>query len=202
MKQLLSLLLTACLLFSFSACGDSAQKPASSSSAEGVADTQEVLVVKPIVSEPEPEMALDKIYESVEIEDVKELNLRVLTEEFGFDFTQYALEDCAGRYTSGRFGLANVFILKPSKKLPSTAKAASSSGTSSALPQTPMNLVRDQLQTAKANLTIQTASYDIYDSHDIAQNAQIFEQGGYVIMLMLEDNEAARQIIDLYIPKT
>ena len=44
--------------------------------------------------------------------------------------------------------------------------------------------------------------YDIYNSTEISENALIFNQGGYIIMLMLEDNQAARTIIEEYIPNT
>ena len=43
--------------------------------------------------------------------------------------------------------------------------------------------------------------YDVYNSASIAENALIFERGGYVVMLMLEDNDSARSIIEKYIPE-
>ena len=45
-------------------------------------------------------------------------------------------------------------------------------------------------------------NYDVYNSSAIAQGALIFERGGYVVMLMLEDNNSARAIIEKYIPET
>ena len=45
------------------------------------------------------------------------------------------------------------------------------------------------------------ANYDVYNSASIAENAVIFERGGYVVMLMLEDNDAARSIVERYIPE-
>ena len=44
-------------------------------------------------------------------------------------------------------------------------------------------------------------NYDVYNSSAIAENAVIFERGGYVVMLMLEDNDSARRIIERYIPE-
>ena len=44
-------------------------------------------------------------------------------------------------------------------------------------------------------------NYDILDAHTIAKNALVYEQGGYVILLMLSDNESAQDIIDQHIPQ-
>lgn len=44
-------------------------------------------------------------------------------------------------------------------------------------------------------------NYDVYNSSAIAENAVIFERGGYVVMLMLEDNDSARRIVERYIPE-
>ena len=53
----------------------------------------------------------------------------------------------------------------------------------------------------KLNRAKEFENYDVYDAHQIAQDAVIYEQGGYLIMLMLADTDAARDVIDQYIPK-
>lgn len=61
--------------------------------------------------------------------------------------------------------------------------------------------VRDALEQVKLNRAKEFENYDVYDAHQIAQDAVIYEQGGYLIMLMLADTDAARDVIDQYIPK-
>lgn len=58
-----------------------------------------------------------------------------------------------------------------------------------------------QLKERKDSRTREFANYDVYNSTEIAENAVIFERGGYVVMLMLEDNESARRIVERYIPE-
>lgn len=136
--------------------------------------------MSPLVTQADPQTALEKIYENVDIEDVAEADARDLGRVFSID-TQL-VDDFAVRYASGKFGIANVFILKP-KSEEDAAK------------------LRDQLEQVKLTITRECEHYDIYNSYQIAQDAQIYEQGGYLIMLMLADTEAARNVIDLYIPK-
>ena len=58
-----------------------------------------------------------------------------------------------------------------------------------------------QLRERKDARVREFANYDVYNSALIAENAVIFERGGYVVMLMLEDNDAARSIVERYIPE-
>ena len=88
-------------------------------------------------------------------------------------------------YTSGLYGIADVFILKP---LPGAGEQE-------------LAILREQLEQVKLNLSREVENYDIYNAYQIVQEAPIFEQGGYLIMLMVEDTDAARRAIDQYIPK-
>ena len=49
---------------------------------------------------------------------------------------------------------------------------------------------------------LKTEEYDVLGSHRIAEEAQIYQYGSYLIMLMLEDNSAAAEIVQRYIPST
>ena len=89
-----------------------------------------------------------------------------MTDKFFIDTS--LLDEFYVRYSSGRFGVADVFILKPSSPddAPRCArcwKASSFQGLRS-------------LKTTMSTIP-----------HQIAQDAQIFEQGGYIIMLTLAD---------------
>lgn len=138
------------------------------------------ITINPVVKEADPETALERIYEGNTVEGVSEASSSILSDRFFIPSN--LLEDFHVRYSSGRFGVADVFILKPAPD--SSAK------------------VRDLLEQVKLSRIQEFESYDIYNAHQIAQNAQVFEQGGYTVLLMLEDNEKARNIIDRYIPKS
>lgn len=175
MKRLIALFL-ACILFA----GCSKQnRPAGPETVTTVTNAAQIAIT-PRITEADPETALDKIYESVTISDVKEADARDLSKVFSMDTT--LLETSYVRYTSGKFGLANVFILKPKT-------------------EDDIMKVSNQLAQVKLAISRETEHFDVYSAYQIAQDAQIYEQGGYLIMLMVADTEAARKIIDTYIPK-
>ena len=101
-------------------------------------------------------------------------------QSLGFDL--WNVEEYYVRYSSGRYGLADVFILRPFHN--------------------DYDSVRESLETVKLDRIRKTEDYDILGSHRIAQEAQIYQYGSYLIMLMLEDNTAAAEIIQRYIPST
>lgn len=138
------------------------------------------VAVNPMVTVADPVTAIEKIYEKVEIEDITEADARDLSRIFSIDTG--LLESSFVRYTSGKFGLADTFILKP--KDPAD------------IPK-----LREQLEQVKLSIAKECEHFDIYNSYDIAQNGQIFEQGGYLILLMMDEAIGARPTIDLYIPK-
>ncbi len=61
--------------------------------------------------------------------------------------------------------------------------------------------VLSALRERKDSRTREFANYDVYNSTSIAENAIIFERGGYAVMLMTEDNDLARKIVERYIPE-
>lgn len=132
-----------------------------------------------VVDTADPEAALDAIYQDCEIRGVEKATIRILRDQFYINPDQ--IVDYYVRYSSGRYGLADVFILKPE------------AGEELA--------VRESLEQVKLSRIKEFESYDIYNAYQIAQDAEIFSQGGYEIMLMVEDLEAAREAIDQYIPK-
>lgn len=133
----------------------------------------------PLVETAEPETAMEKIYEGVSVRGLSDASDDDLTDKFFLDVSM--LDSYWVRFSSGDFGLADVFILKPSEGMEPK--------------------VRDALEQIKLNRAKEFENYDIYDAHQIAQDAVIYEQGGYLIMLMLADTDAARDVIDQYIPK-
>ena len=146
------------------------------------------IVISSTVEVADPEAALDKIYETVDIMDVSEASDRDLRDQFYLDTD--LLAEYYVRFASGRFGVADVFILKPQEGLDAEET------------QQIQAQVREQLEQVKINREKQFENYDIYNAYQIAQEAPIYGQGGYLVMLMLEDTDHAREIIDQYIPKS
>ncbi len=134
-----------------------------------------------------PKKALEKIYASLgkraglveptpeQLETVVGLNLDNIKESYV-------------RYIETDFGANDVYILLP--KPGENEKGESYRE----------NVLTD-LKERKDNRTREFSNYDVYNSSSIAENAIIFERGGYVVMLMTEDNDLARQIIEKYIPE-
>ena len=57
-----------------------------------------------------PEEALNEIYFNVDILGVQEVTTKVLVDEFGLSSSHWV--SVHGRYTNGRFGIADVFIIQ------------------------------------------------------------------------------------------
>ncbi|GKH48749.1 MULTISPECIES: DUF4358 domain-containing protein [Anaerotruncus] len=146
---------------------------------EGPGQDAAVESAGPLVETAEPETAIEKIYENVTVRGLADASDDDLTDKFFLDVSM--LDSYWVRFSSGDFGLADVFILKPSEGMEPK--------------------VRDALEQVKLNRAKEFENYDVYDAHQIAQDAVIYEQGGYLIMLMLADTDAARDVIDQYIPK-
>ncbi len=138
-------------------------------------DAQAVAAVS---GDADPAAALDAIYADLSVKKLKDADSQDLKTFFQLDTSM--LESFHVRYTSGKYGLSNVFILKPKSGYADDIKV--------------------QLQTIQENLMEEFKQFDVNNSYSIAQSAEIYNHGDYVIMLMLADNEAAREILDAYLP--
>ena len=129
----------------------------------------------------DPEGAIEEIYRDIDIKEVAVADDDLMEDTLGFDLWN-DIEEYYVRYSSGRYGIADVYIIKPY--------------------ESSYDVVRENLEAIKLDRVRKSESYDILDSHKIAQEAEIYRYGSYLIMLMLEDNEAAMEIISRYIPST
>jgi len=130
------------------------------------------------VENPDPQLAIDAIYKSIDGAAPQLADDDEITELLGVepsDFEEYYVYT-----TDPKEGLNNLFIFKET-------------GDSTEL--------RKALDQYRTNLEREYENYDILGSYSIAKNAMIKEQGGYVIMLMTEDNEAAQKILFEYLPQ-
>lgn len=126
-----------------------------------------------------PEEALTEIYFDVEILGVQEATPQVLVDEFGLDPTHWL--SVHGRYTNGRFGIADVFLIRPRPGHEDE--------------------VRECLETIKLARMNRFRNFDVYDSYSLAENGSIYQRGDYYILLMIDDEERVREILRNYIPR-
>ena len=103
MKKLLALVCAAAVALGLPGCGQKAESTPTSSLPQDA--------VLPLVDQADPEQAMEAIYAEVEIRDVQQADDQILLEKFFIDPSQ--LESYTVWYTSGLYGIADVFILKP-----------------------------------------------------------------------------------------
>jgi hypothetical protein len=122
-----------------------------------------------------PAAALEAIYETSDIRGVSTVNAVILDEQFGVTTDLYL--KAWGRYTDGTYGVADVFIFRTLQ------------GQEDAL--------REALEQVKTNRIVECRNYDIYNSLECAESAQIFQVGEeYMCLVMIEDADGARDIIE------
>ena len=116
------------------------------------------------------EDALDAIYFDVPI-------MGRLAADFGVDTS--CLSAVYGRYTDGRFGIADVIIVVPK---PGEEGAA-----------------RDLLVTVRTSRAAHFANYDIYGAGELAENGVIYTLDDYTVLLMINNTEHVRELLEQYI---
>lgn len=134
--------------------------------------------VKEAVTVAKPQEAVDAIYASLESYEAEPIRYIDLEEQLGIKPS--SVSGYYGKISDPNEGLADVAILLPKDQERESVSLA--------------------LSKYKEKRMKEFENYDILDAYAIAQNAVIYEQGGYIIMLMLSENDAVRKIIDGYIP--
>ena len=177
MKRLIFFCAAILLAFPLGGC-DSAQTSAEVYLDSGIADSGEGLTLY-FEEEEAAAQALEEIYETVDVRGLAFANRDQLKNKF-FINPDY-LEEFHVKYASGRYGVADVFLLKPYPEYRAD--------------------VRESLEQVKVSRVKEFENFDIYNSYRIAQDAVIFEQGEYVVMLMLDDTETARAVINRHLPQ-
>lgn len=130
--------------------------------------------------EAQPEKALEEIL-ALQNSDLGlvEPDLEETAELLGLE--EEDLEESYAFYKDKDFGAGDVFLLKPAQGEKET--------------------VRQALKDWQEERVRSFSSYDIYNSAAISQNALLFEWGNYLVLLMVEDNEAARALVETYLPE-
>ncbi len=137
-------------------------------------------IVEEQITEADPQAALEDIYANFDRETgLLNANYKDMTDVMGFDMAQ--IEEYHVRYMQTDFGASDVYIIKPKD------------GQDDAVRQDMKDWQEARIRSFNG--------YDIYNSTQISENAIIFQRGDYLVMLMLEDNDSARAIIEKYIPE-
>lgn len=127
----------------------------------------------------DPEAAIDDIYASLSEYDAVQMSDRQLEAYTGID--KDAAIEVYGMRSDPKSTLADVIIVKP---LPGVRED-----------------VRNMLSQYKQERIAEFENFDILDAYSISKSAVIYDQGEYLVMLMLEDNISAQGIVDEYIPQ-
>ena len=146
----------------------------------GAEQTESEVSIRETVTEADPQTAVDKIYEALPDARIE----RLTGESFAqlFPTLDGVAEEFYGAVSNPNGGLADVIIVKPVER--SGAR----------------DTVREALRGYQDKRMREFENYDILNALTIATEAQVVDQGDYVLLLMLADNNAARDIIDQYLP--
>lgn len=134
--------------------------------------------IRQAVTEADPQGAVDAVYAALP----DAWPTPVSATEFERHFADVAdkVESYYGCTSDPGGGLSDLLILKPR------------SGE--------RDLVREALHLYQEKRVREFENYDILDSYTIARDAQVYDQGDYLILVMFGDNAAVQEIIDGYIP--
>ncbi|MBR5872608.1 MAG: DUF4358 domain-containing protein [Oscillospiraceae bacterium] len=131
-------------------------------------------------------VVIDEIYSKIEISDLLERSVKPVTDKTFIEEQLYLnLKNIVSyeiRCAEGNYGVADVAIIRVKE-----GKAAE---------------VMESLESRKDDRISEFRNYDVYDSYNVAMNAEIYDEGELVIMLMLseDDKEIAKEIINYYLP--
>jgi hypothetical protein len=137
------------------------------------------VVAKVAVEVADPKGAVEAIYANLEDYEADALDAAALEALVGVDsgdITEFHVYQ-----SDAKSGLSDVIIIKPISYS--------------------RDEVRECLYKDKEQRIREFEDYDILNAYSIAQNAIIYDQGDYVILLMMQDNETAKATIDAFIPQ-
>jgi len=130
------------------------------------------------VALPDPERAVEAIYRSLEGGVVQRVSDDELSEVFGLE--SHMVVEAVVYVSEPTGGLRDIAVVKPAPDMEEQA--------------------REALNQYAASRAAEFRNYDILDSYPIASGAVVFIQGDHLVMLMLPDNDAAREILNRYLP--
>ncbi|MBR5310293.1 MAG: DUF4358 domain-containing protein [Oscillospiraceae bacterium] len=131
-------------------------------------------------------LVVDGIYAKIDISRLTSSSVSIiddkttLTEQYYLNLDNIITYEV--RSADGKYGVADVIIIRPKEGF--------------------ANEVMDALEMRKDDRINEFLNYDVYDSYAIALEAEIYQAGELIVMLMLSDeNKAvAKELIDYYLP--
>lgn len=172
-KMFLGTALACAVLLTAAGCTAISDEPVPAGTAEGEVSIREVS------EKADPQKAISSIYATLEEYSAESLEEEEAEELMGLKASM--IQETFAYYSDPCAGLADIVIVKP--------YAVS------------RDKIREALYAYKTSRVQEFENYNILGAHDIAQEAIIYDQGEYVILLMLADNDAAKLIVDQYIPQ-
>ena len=178
LRGIVGILLSMCMLLGFAGCSsdETASSEIQMSSSEAIELTDDYYVdgfmmadtLDEIYSEV-PQLLFESVTEPTdeEIEEVLRLSLNYI-------------DDYYIRYSSGSFGLADIYVLKPAKEHKYDLK--------------------EELEELRLRRIREFEQYDVYDALAIAESSEVMEIGTYLVLVMIEDAEGALDLLEPIIP--
>ena len=176
MRKLVIFLALSLLIASFAACSG---RGAEAAQAEEPEEAYAIAAAGEMIDrEACPVRAVEAIYQSLEGGRVSRISDEELSDVFGLE--PYMVIEAVVYLSDVSAGLRDIAIVRPAPDMEEQARAA--------------------LNQYTAERTAYFRNYDILGSYSIASGAVVFNQGEHLVMLMLPDNDAAREILDQYLP--
>ncbi|WP_040195897.1 DUF4358 domain-containing protein [Candidatus Soleaferrea massiliensis] len=120
---------------------------------------------------------INEVYKGVDIKDYVEITDENMKEILKIN--PDSLESYAIKRASGKYGLADVYILKP--------KADKEQEVRKAL-ESILKARQDEFE-----------HYDVYNALAIAQNGKVYDREGYQILLMIDDQQQVERSVNKYL---
>lgn len=129
---------------------------------------------------------VDEIYKGLDLSELTKESISVITDETLL--TEQFYLDLEGvisyeiRSAEGKYGVADVAVIR--------------------VKEDSADSVMDSLEMRKDDRINEFLNYDVYDSYEVALEAEIYQAGELIVMLMLPQDDiiAAKEIIDYYLP--
>ena len=176
MRKLVICLVLCLLIASFVACSGRQAQAEEPEDTYAIAAAGRMIEIDQVAC---PERAVEAIYQSLEGGIVDRIICdEELSDVFGLE--PYMVMEAVVYVSDVSAGLRDIAIVRPFPDMEEQA--------------------REALNQYAAERAAFFRNYDILGSYSIASGAVVFNQGEHLVMLMLPDNNAAREILDQYLP--
>ena len=179
MKKIFCIVLAFALMGSLAGCGGQNASSSSSSPPSTSSSVSSESSSVPALDEAGFPTLLDNVYTNYEVMGVVDFEENAIKDVLGLEKDMY--DFFAGRQSLARFNIGDVIIVRPT------------SGNTEA--------VKEKLEAYRKSKEDQFKEYNVGGDYEKAQNAVIYERGGYVVFIMTENNDPAKKLIDEFIPE-